>query len=88
MRCGGMEIWKRGAGAATWRYRGLQLWRYAVAAAIWRYGGLERRWGGSDRSEKVWRYGDLETRCRRGDTEVWRNGALEAVLSRSNFIDE
>ena len=77
-----MEIGRRAAGIATWRYGalgarcrrsdveagGMEIWRLAAGVAT---GGVE-----------VWRRGDLKARCRCIDADAWTYGALEARYTR------
>ncbi len=90
-----MELWRRAACVAIWRYRGLQLWKRAVGVAIWRYEGMElqrraagvqtwtyRRYAGVVNGGM--RYGALEARCRCSDVEVRRYGILETRCRRAD----
>ena len=56
-RAGSVELWRRAADVATWRYGGMEAWKH---------GGMELR--RLDTCVATWRYG-LEARCRCSDVK-------------------
>src|SRR2546421_1481765 len=65
-RSGGLEVWRRTAGAAVWKYRGME--RAGALEASCRYGDME------DGDMEIWRRAAGVATWRRGYIEVWSCG--------------